>query len=305
MKKLVFAIFLVLGPLLFGCAPVVAESYQRPVFETIDLFVSSAQNISLTNDYSEIISMVFVLEFVDSSVNFSHFGDGSALANGIDFRYKTNGIEYSFFDAEVINTINDFVSHTPYQLFKSDDSNNHIYNFALDITLDNSTEQITEFFVMIQDNLQVNGITQFYLLVDGYQKVVTTYFRPITGHYFIGELDELIIEDLIIGKDYYLSIRDITNVLDFAYYNFTATHEVANIQYRYSPLMQKLNTSTLNISLYTGTGLYLDSIYQDFITVNDQLRPLTNLNQEAVIFGFVLFAGFILVIFKKSTAWFK
>lgn len=300
MKKVVIILLLIgfLGAFIPN-SPVLADTIQRPRSDTLDLYVNSPQNISHEISFAVITNVVFHMSFTDASVDYSQWGSASALTNGFDLRLNISNVEYSLFDDVLIKSLADFGIYSFDWAFNIKTGGDNYFTVRYDFVqftlsgLDNRTGQISEFFFMIQDNMQT-GINSLYATIEGYQITTTNYFVLPLKNFKPNLLYKLQLEDLVIGTNYNLKVNTSEATGATLWINFTTQENNEEIKFTWDP--GNYDSNVIHFYLYESDTLVDQEstfvIYQDITTGMNSLTQFALMAGTLVI---IIIAAFFMM----------
>jgi len=154
------------------------------VVDTIDLYVSSTQNISIEKSFDVISIMILTLSWTDNDLFYDDWGSsGNPLTTGIDFRYVFDGVEHSLLESNRWKSIEDigtvmFDWCSPVLINSKDPQTNtckgqYSFDKFSAIGIDNRTGFVSDVFFIIEENIQT-GIDELTITFEGYNIIGKT-----------------------------------------------------------------------------------------------------------------------------------
>lgn len=245
-----------MGFFLLGSLPGSSTRIELPIVDVLELKVDGSGaggvNVSLVKSFDVISRLVTHMEFLDNAIDFTGFGSGAALANGIRLIINFSNTETSFLNGDTIQS-NNQLGHVGFDIIRLADDRNPkgqviLSRLSFDkfspVGIDNRTGLLSEFFIQVQDDLTDANTTHLEVSVEGYQILRTNYFDSIDDYFYPNQVFIIVFEDLKIDASYSLLLN--TSIQDPSWYNFTAKNTNHRLELFYQPDTRQV----VNLYLY-------------------------------------------------------
>lgn len=285
-------------------SPVQAKTVELPIVDVLDLIVDGSGaggvNVSVVKSFDVISRLVTHMEFLDNAVDFSGFGSGTALVNGLRLVVNFSNTESSFLNGDTINSNNE-LGHVGFDILRLSDDRNPkgqviLSRLSFDkfspVGIDNRTGLLSEFFVQVQDDLTDGNVTHLEVSVEGYQIITSSFFIFPLNDFKPNFVYQLELEDLRFGVDYNLKVNTSELTGASMWINFTARDSDEKIKFTWD--IGNYDASTVNFYLYEGNNFLQQQ--STFVTYNDITTGTNSIIQFSLIVG-VLFITIILAFF--------
>jgi len=276
------------------------EGSSVPIVEVLDLKIDGSASggvfVNTTKEFLVISRVIWNLEFKDQSVDFTGFGSGNALTNGINVYYN----DVSLLDNANISKNDDF-GHGSYDIsIHSDDQGANKDNILLSrwsfskfvesstiAGLIRTSEKRLAFHIQ-DDLLSSSAFIELTVTIEGYKRIDDNVIQSFDT-YYPGVINPITIKNLIIGLPYQILVNTSTLSIN-QWINFTADDSEVIIQ----TFFENIHDTDKYISFY----LYEDSGFLDSFSVIIQQQNLSFLDSLLQVIPTIvlLFMGLLIAL---------